>query len=67
MLSSYFGNLIEQNTLKIGKTFGILISAGVSVLDSMGLIVKVVDNRVFELAVIDASKNIENGVSISES
>ena len=33
----------------------------------MGLIVKVVDNRVFELAVIDASKNIENGVSISES
>ena len=63
-----FGNLIEQNTLsKFSKTFGILISAGVSVLDSMGLIVKVVDNRVFELAVIDASKNIENGVSISES
>ena len=62
-----FGNLIEQNTLsKFSKTFGILISAGVSVLDSMGLIVKVVDNRVFELAVIDASKNIENGVSISE-
>ena len=30
-------------------------------------IVKVVDNRVFELAVVDASKNIENGVSISES
>ena len=62
-----FGNLIKQNTLsKFSKTFGILISAGVSVLDSMGLIVKVVDNRVFELAVIDASKNIENGVSISE-
>ena len=62
-----FGNLIEQNTLsKFSKTFGILISAGVSVLDSMGLIVKVVDNRVFELAVLDASKNIENGVSISE-
>ena len=51
-----FGNLIKQNTLsKFSKTFGILISAGVSVLDSMGLIVKVVDNRVFELAVIDVS------------
>ena len=63
-----FGNLIQQNTLsKFSKTFGILISAGVSVLDSMGLIVKVVDNRVFELALIDASKNIENGISISES
>ena len=62
-----FGNLIKQNTLsKFSKTFGILISAGVSVLESMSLIVKVVDNRVFELAVIDASKNIENGVSISE-
>ena len=33
----------------------------------MELIVKVVDNRVFELAVIDASKNIENGISISDS
>ncbi len=63
-----FGTLIEQNTLsKFSKTFGILISAGVSVLESMELIVKVVDNRVFELAVIDASKNIENGISISDS
>jgi len=63
-----FGNLIEQNTLsKFSKTFGILISAGVSVLESMELIVKVVDNRVFELALIDASKNIENGISISDS
>ena len=43
-----FGNLINQNILsKFGKTFGILISAGVSVMDSMDLLVKVVDNRVF--------------------
>ena len=63
-----FGGLIQQNTLsKFSKTFGILISAGVSVLDAMGLIKKVVDNRVYELAVAEASKNIENGVSISES
>ncbi len=28
---------------------------------------KVVNNRVYELALIDAKKNIENGISISES
>tara|TARA_Y100000996_G_scaffold158996_1_gene122827 strand:+ start:1635 stop:2876 length:1242 start_codon:yes stop_codon:yes gene_type:complete len=63
-----FGNLIRQNILsKFGKTFGILISAGVSVMDAMDLLIKVVDNRVYELALIDAKENIENGVSISES
>jgi len=63
-----FGNLIQQNILsKFGKTFGILISAGVSVMDSMDLLIKIVDNRVYELGLIDAKKNIENGISISES
>ena len=63
-----FGNLIQQNILsKFGKTFGILISAGVSVMDSMELLIKVVDNRVYELALIDAKKDIENGISISQS
>jgi type IV pilus assembly protein PilC len=62
-----FGRLIEQNVLsKFSKTFGILLSAGVSVMDAMGLIKKVVDNRVYELAIAKASKNIENGVSISD-
>ena len=62
-----FGNLIQQNILsKFGKTFGILISAGVSVLDSMNLIIKVVDNRVYEIALEDAKKEIENGIGISE-
>jgi len=63
-----FGNLIQQNILsKFGKTFGILISAGVSVMDSMELLIKVVDNRVYELALIDAKNDIENGISISQS
>jgi len=62
-----FGNLIQQNILsKFGKTFGILISAGVSVMDSMDLLIKIVDNRVYELALIDAKKEIENGISISQ-
>jgi type IV pilus assembly protein PilC len=61
-----FGSLIEQSILsKFSKTFGILVGSGVSIMDSMGLLQKVVDNRVFELAINKASKNIENGVSIS--
>ena len=36
-------------------------------MESMDLVIKVVNNRVYELAVKDATKNIENGVSISDS
>jgi len=61
-----FGSLIEQGILsKFAKTFGILVGSGVSIMDSMGLLQKVVDNRVYELAINKASKNIESGVNIS--
>jgi len=61
-----FGSLIEQSILsKFAKTFGILVGSGVSIMDSMGLLQKVVDNRVYELAINKASKNIESGVNIS--
>ena len=61
-----FGGLIEQSILsKFSKTFGILVGSGVSIMDSMDLLEKVVDNRVFELAIKKASKNIESGVNIS--
>ena len=61
-----FGGLIEQGILsKFAKTFGILVGSGVSIMDSMGLLQKVVDNRVYELAIKKAAKNIENGVNIS--
>tara|TARA_B110000263_G_scaffold238003_1_gene238834 strand:- start:332 stop:868 length:537 start_codon:yes stop_codon:yes gene_type:complete len=63
-----FGSIIKQNILsKFSKTFGILISSGVPVMEAMELVMKVVDNRVYEIAVKDATKNIENGVSISDS
>tara|TARA_B100000029_G_C17433559_1_gene908793 strand:- start:462 stop:1121 length:660 start_codon:yes stop_codon:yes gene_type:complete len=63
-----FGKIIKQNILsKFSKTFGILISAGVSVMEAMDLVIKVVGSRVYELAVKDATKNIENGVSITDS
>ena len=62
-----FGKIIEQGALsKFNKTFGILIGAGVSVLDSMKLISRVVDNRVFEIAVNKSAKQIENGITISQ-
>jgi len=63
-----FGTIIRQSILsKFSKTFGILISSGVPVMEAMGLVVRVVNNRVYEIAIKDATKNIENGVSISDS
>ena len=63
-----FGAIINQNVLsKFGKTFGILVGSGVSILDTMHLVKKVVDNRVYELAIEKSAKHIENGSSISDS
>jgi len=61
-----FGNLIRLNILaKFSKTLGILLNAGVSVLESFLLVSKVVENRVYWLAIKQASSDIENGVNIS--
>ena len=61
-----FGSLIEQSILsKFAKTFGILVSAGVPVLDTMHLVKKVVENRVYELELESAAIDIENGSNIS--
>ena len=61
-----FGPLIDQSILnKFCKTFGILLGAGVPVLDSMALLKKVVDNRVYEKAIGDASNYIRDGYNIS--
>ena len=62
-----FGKIIKDNILsKFSKTFGILVNAGVPIIDTLELVKKVVDNRVYELATIEASKNIENGANISQ-
>ena len=62
-----FGKIIKNNILsKFSKTFGILVNAGVPIIDTFGLVKKVVDNRVYELAIIDSSKSIENGLNISQ-
>ena len=61
-----FGNLTDQSILnKFCKTFGILIGAGVPVLETTALLRKVVDNKVYEKAIDDASDLIRDGYNIS--
>ncbi len=61
-----FGELINQSILnKFCKTFGILLNAGVPVMESMGLLKKVVGNRVYEEAVNHATESIRDGFNIS--
>ncbi len=62
-----FGSIFNQSVLsKFGKTFGILVGSGISVIETMNLVKKVVENRVYELAIEKAAKQIENGSSISD-
>ena len=61
-----FGALIDQSILnKFCKTFGILLGAGVPVLESTDLLKKVVDNKVYAKAVEDSSNFIRDGYNIS--
>jgi type IV pilus assembly protein PilC len=61
-----FGALINQSILnKFCKTLGILLGAGVPVLEALGLMRKVVNNRVYEAAVEDSSEFIRDGFNIS--
>ena len=61
-----FGALINQTILnKFCKTFGILLGAGVPVLESTALLKKVVENKVYEKAIADASDYIRDGYNIS--
>ena len=64
--SPVFGPLVEQSILnKFSKTAGILIAAGVPVIDSMKLMKKIVENRVYEVAVMEATEYIRDGFNIS--
>jgi len=61
-----FGALLEQSILnKFCKTFGILIGAGVPVLETTALLRKVVDNKVYAKAIDNASDYIRDGYNIS--
>jgi type IV pilus assembly protein PilC len=61
-----FGALLEQSILnKFCKTFGILIGSGVPILETTALLQRVVDNKVYEKAIEDASDYIRDGYNIS--
>ena len=62
-----FGKIIKNNILsKFAKTFGILVNAGVPIIETFSLVRKVVDNRVYELAIVASTTSIENGLNISQ-
>ena len=61
-----FGSLLNQSILnKFSKTAGILLNAGVPVIESMNLIAKIVSNRVYEVAIGDATEYIRDGFNIT--
>lgn len=61
-----FGALIDQSILnKFCKTFGILLGAGVPVIESMALLKKIVSNRVYEQAIVKSTDFIRDGFNIS--
>lgn len=66
MHTPIFGNLINQSILnKFSKTLGILLGAGVPVIESMNLMKRIVGNRVYEQAVADSTEFIRDGFNIS--
>ena len=61
-----FGSLLNQSILnKFSKTAGILLNAGVPVIEAMNLIAKIVSNRVYEVAISDATEYIRDGFNIT--
>jgi len=61
-----FGNLLTNSVMnKFAKTFGILLGAGVPVLDSLTQIQKVVGNKVVEKGIRESKVLIKDGFAIS--
>ncbi|MCP4633167.1 MAG: type II secretion system F family protein [candidate division Zixibacteria bacterium] len=60
---------LQMNSLmsKYSRTFGMLMGAGVPVIDTMKLVAKVVDNLVIRLAVNESIKYVKDGYSIAAS
>lgn len=60
------GNLLNHSIMsKFARTFSILMTAGVPIMDTMGLVKKVVQNAVVEKAVGDAMGLIQEGFTIA--
>jgi type IV pilus assembly protein PilC len=63
-----FRNMIIDSTMsKVARTFGMLLGAGVPVVETMGLVNRVVDNLVYRNAIREATQYVKDGYSISAS
>jgi len=61
-------NLIIDSTMsKLGRTFGMLLGAGVPVIDTMALVEKVVNNAHYQNALKHATQYVRDGYSIAAS
>lgn len=60
------GKIVTNVTLtNFNRTFGLLTSAGIPLLDSIGIVTDLTDNLVFKNALKDAYKGVEKGLPFS--
>lgn len=60
------GKIVTSVTLtNFNRTFGLLTAAGIPLLDSIGIVVDLMDNLVFKNALKDAYKGVEKGLPFS--
>ncbi|MCD8569856.1 MAG: type II secretion system F family protein [Geovibrio sp.] len=61
------GDLIRKVAVaKFSRTFGTLLSSGVSILDALDIVAKTSGNKVIEKALLDSKRDIESGKTIVE-
>lgn len=59
------GNIVTISALvNTTRTLSILISSGVSILDTLEIIVEASENKVYELAFVDVRKKVEKGITL---
>lgn len=60
------GNLKKSTELaEFSRTLGLLVSAGLPILDSLSIVSEAIDNVIFREALKSASKQVERGVNLS--
>jgi type IV pilus assembly protein PilC len=59
--------IIDSTMSKMARTFGMLLGAGVPVVETMGLVYRVVDNVHYKNAIREATQYVKDGYSISAS
>jgi type IV pilus assembly protein PilC len=61
-----FGKLRKQSELtEFSRTLSLLISAGIPILDALGIVSDAIDDPIYRDSLKDAAKQVERGVSLS--